>query len=82
MSVLSCWQKKQVINVCDGKCLGFICDLEIDPNTGEVIAIIVPNRSGLFWWCIGKKDYVIPWCNIRKIGDDVIMVDIRNGVIS
>lgn len=79
MSLLTCWQRKQVINVCDGRCLGCIKDLEIDPETGQVLSIIVPNKNG-FWGLFGcNKDYVVSWCDIKKIGDDVIMVDIREG---
>lgn len=81
MSLLTCWQKKQVINVCDGRCLGNIRDLEIDPNTGQIISIIVPNKNGVLGVFGCNKDYVIPWCEIRKVGDDVIMVDVRDGVI-
>ena len=81
MSLMTCWQRKQVINVCDGRCLGNIKDLEIDPNTGQVISIIVPNKSGFLGFLGCNKDFVVPWCEIRKIGEDVIMVDIREGNI-
>ncbi|MBQ9625414.1 MAG: YlmC/YmxH family sporulation protein [Clostridia bacterium] len=77
MSLLTCWQKKQVINVCDGHCLGTIKDLEIDSNTGQILSIIVPDKKGLLGLFGFNRDYVVPWCDIRKIGDDVIMVDIN-----
>lgn len=81
MSLYTCWQRKQVINICDGKYLGTVRDLEIDPNTGKILSIVVPNRSGVLGVFGCNKDFVIPWCEIKKIGDDVIMVDIRQGTI-
>ena len=51
-------------------------DVEVDLATGKIGSIIVPGeakRFGLF----GKyEDYVIPWKEIKKIGDDIILVDL------
>lgn len=78
MNLFSCWRKKQVVNLCDGKCLGIISDIDIDPCDGRILAIVVPNNCGILGIFGNQSDYVIPWYRIKKIGDDVIMVDISD----
>ena len=69
------FRQKEVINIYDGKRLGYVCDVDIDMVKGVLNAIIVPGNGkvlGLF----GKDDdYVIPWNKIKTIGDDIILVD-------
>ena len=36
-------KKREVINVCDCRRLGFVGDLDIDPCSGKILAIIVPG---------------------------------------
>lgn len=67
---------REVINVLDGRRLGMATDLEIDADTGQIRALVVPGTNRLLNW-FGKNDeVVIPWENIRKIGVDVILVEI------
>jgi len=70
-------REKEVINICDGKCLGFIDDLDIDCVTGNILAIVIPAPGRFGRWFKCGDDCVIPWCRIQKIGDDVILVDFR-----
>ena len=67
--------EKQVINLCDGKILGYTIDFKIDICCGRLTAIVLPGESGFFGF---KKctDIVIPWEKICKIGKDAIIVDI------
>ena len=71
---ISEFQIKDVVNVSDGKRLGNIGDIEINLSTGKIEAVIITSGGrvlGLF----GKdEDIVIPWKNILKIGQDVILV--------
>lgn len=56
------------------KKLGNIGDIEINLQTGKVEAIII-SGSGKILGFFGKdEDVVIPWKNIIKIGEDVILV--------
>ena len=41
-------KEKEVINVCDGRKLGYICDLTVDTCTGRIISIIVPGDMKVF----------------------------------
>lgn len=69
--------EKGVVNVCDGRMLGCVDDLEFDERTGSVLAISVPLKKKLFSSLKGGVcEYLIPWCNIAKIGDDIILVDL------
>ena len=68
---------KEVICVNDGQRLGFVCDLKVEIPDGCVAAIIVPGPCKLFGMVGRKDDYVIPWNCIRRIGPDIILVDIK-----
>jgi len=66
---------KDVINICDGKRLGCVDDVEVDVNSGRLVSIIVPCDGKLFGF--GRsKSLVILWDSIEKIGDDAILVKI------
>ena len=67
-------QCKEVINVCSGDRMGYVNDVELDINTGRLVAIVVPGPwkfSSLF---SRGEEYVVPWCQIEKIGGDIILV--------
>ena len=69
------FKQKEVINLIDGRRLGYVQDVEADFSTGEITAIVVPGTSKMF--SMGNKgDITIPWNKIRKIGDDIILVEI------
>lgn len=67
--------EKQVVNLCDGKILGYIVDFMVDICNGRLTAIVLPGEGGIFGF---KKctDIIIPWEKICKIGRDTIIVDI------
>lgn len=69
------FKQKEVVNLVDGKRLGYVQDVEADFNTGKITAIIVPGNNKIFS-VGGKNDLVIPWERINKIGDDIILVEI------
>ncbi len=68
-------REKEVINICDGKRLGFVCDFEFEPATGKICTLIIPEECGK-WNFFGKeRAYFVPWRCIRRIGDDIILVE-------
>lgn len=74
---LSELRAKDVINTLDGKRLGKVMDLEFNACTGQVEAIVIPGEFKLTDVIKGEKTgIVIPWCNICKIGENVILVQI------
>jgi YlmC/YmxH family sporulation protein len=71
------FKQKEVINLADGRRLGYVQDVEANFETGEITAIIVPGSNKMFSFG-NKTDIVIPLQNIKRIGDDIILVDTRN----
>lgn len=65
---------RDVVDVTDGRRLGNVADLEIDPESGRVTALIVPGASRLFGLLGSEEDAAIPWADIVTIGADVILV--------
>jgi len=61
--------------VADGKRLGRITDLALNCN-GKVLGIMAPGDKSTLRSFTGKDTVFIPWQNISKIGDDVILVNL------
>ena len=68
---------KEVINIADGCRLGYVSDLDFDTECGKVLAIVVPGPCRFFGLFGRDADYVIPWACIRRIGEDIILVDVH-----
>lgn len=67
---------RDVVNLSDGARLGLISDFELDLETGRILSFIVPG-PGRFLGIFGREsEYVVPWDRVRKIGADVILVDL------
>ena len=69
-------KKLEVINVCDGKCMGVICDVEMDLFVGNITALIMPKPFDFkeVFQPEEKRTIRIPWCRIERIGCDTILV--------
>lgn len=67
-------REKDVINTCDGKNIGTVCDLMIDTDCGKIVAIFVSDR--FFGFSAGKPPVKIPWEKISCIGEDTILVEL------
>lgn len=73
LSELKC---KEVINICDGARLGCVQDAAFDFVTGHITALIVPGPCRCLGFAPPKTDFVIPWCCVKRIGPDIILVDV------
>ncbi|CEG26743.1 YlmC/YmxH family sporulation protein [Bacillus sp. B-jedd] len=71
---ISDFQMKDVINVADGKKLGNVTDIDINLNTGKIQAVVIGGMGKVLGLFGKEEDTVIPWSNILKIGQDVILV--------
>jgi YlmC/YmxH family sporulation protein len=69
-------KSREVINICTGERYGNVSDLEFDPCAGEVRAIIVPGGSRMFGLLKGREGMAIPFAKIKKLGEDVILVEL------
>ena len=68
---------KEIINLSNGNRLGFVCDAEITLPEGQVTALIVPGPARFFGLFGREEDLVIPWSQISKIGEDIILVELE-----
>jgi YlmC/YmxH family sporulation protein len=70
---------KDVINICDGKRLGFVNDMEIDSCSGKVCALIVLFDCRLLGF--GKcEELIIPWEKVSCFGKDAVLVNIGTDI--
>jgi YlmC/YmxH family sporulation protein len=81
MNRTSDFRQKEVININDGKRLGFVCDVEIDLSSGKLESIVIPGGNRLFGILGKESEYVIPCERIKKIGEDIILVEIDERLI-
>lgn len=65
---------KDVIEAEDGRRLGYINDIEIEPEAGRIEALIIPGRRSWRWLFSHNDDVILPWQRIVKLGIDVIIV--------
>ena len=73
------FKHKEVINICDGKRLGYVQDVCADLGSGRITSIIVPGATNRFMSLFSNNnDIIIPWEKITCISDDLILVDIGN----
>ena len=70
-------QCKEVICVDTGRRLGFIEDVEVEIPEGRICALIVPGPCKMLGFGASRHDYCIPWNCIRKIGPDIVLVDVN-----
>lgn len=71
------FKHKEVINICDGKRLGYVQDVCADLDTGKITSIIVPGGTNKFMNLFSNiNDIIIPWERIKCISEDLILVEI------
>ena len=68
-------KRKETVNLSDGKRLGKVCDIVFTYPEGKVLGIVVPGSTGFHW---GKSRLFIDLCNVKKIGVDVVLVEIKS----
>ena len=68
---------KEIVYVKRAERLGILgqTDLEINERTGQIEALIIPS---LKWFGLRKHggEVRVPWRHIKKIGADMIIIDI------
>ena len=65
--------EKEVINMSDCRRLGNILDADVDTETGRILSFAVGETK----MCGKRKQvFTVPFDAVRKIGDDIIFVDI------
>ena len=70
------FKHKEVINIVDGKKLGYVQDVTADLETGVITSVIVPGNNKMFNIFRSSNEIVIPWEKIKCIGEEIILVEI------
>lgn len=70
-------RRLDVINIEEGRYLGSVCDLDLDPDTGRVLALIVEEVRTFRLWGSRHADLEIPWKDVVLVGADVVLVKNR-----
>ena len=73
------FEHKELVNLNNGGRLGLIADSDflIDEETGKIISLLVQERSlGRRLFGLDAEKVQIPWDSIRKIGHDMIIIEL------
>lgn len=66
---------REIIDVATGRRFGYVGDVEVDLETGQATALVVPGRRRLFGLLGREKDEIFPWETVRRFGEDIILVE-------
>ena len=79
---LSALTGKNVVNIYDGVRLGTIYEpvVAFDEVTGVLEQFYLGGRNGITGNWSEKNSMIIPWQNIHKIGQEVVIVDMGYSV--
>lgn len=69
-------RNKEVVNIRDGMRLGYIEDLTLNSQDGCICSIIIPASDKILGVWGRERRYIIDWCQIVRIGSDIVLVDI------
>ena len=70
-------QTKEMIDIATGKKIGGIVDVVVD-SKGQINKLLLDRRFGKRIINNNKDDIEVTWSHIIKIGDDIILVDLKN----
>lgn len=67
-------RNKQVVCLKNGCVLGFITDVELNTESGQLDAIVIGGRLRVMGLLGKEDDIVIPWREIDVIGRETVLV--------
>lgn len=76
MTRFSDLRSRDVVSLADGRRVGMITDLVIDIESGRIISLVIPGPAPVLGVFGRAAEFMIPWEKIRKIGEDVILVEL------
>ena len=66
-------RQKKVIDVDTAELIGFIRDMDIDFETGNIRSVTVPGK-GILGSLFGDSGIVVPWEDVISIGSEYVIV--------
>lgn len=73
---LSELQRKDIVNIKDGKKIGRITDVELDTTNGYLIKFVIEPTHFIKNLFTSTEEITIKFTQIKKMGEDVILIDI------
>lgn len=70
------FKHKEVINITDARRLGYVIDVNAELSSGIITSIVVPGNNKFLNFFSSENSIIIPWNQIKAIGDDLILVEI------
>ncbi len=70
---------KQVVCVNDGCVLGYVSDIELDTEKGVLTSVVIYGRLRFFGLLGRDEDIVIPFEDIKVIGEETVLVSTQCG---
>ena len=77
MMRLSDLQSKNLVNINDGKNIGNLIDAIVNEEDGSIKSLIIEAKGSMFSFLNKDSEVEIFWSDIKKIGEDVILVNIK-----
>ena len=77
---LSELQRKDIVNIIDGKKIGKIIDVEFEENSGYMIKFIIEKNNFIKNLFNTNDEVTIRFNQIKKMGEDVILIDISSKI--
>jgi YlmC/YmxH family sporulation protein len=74
--LLSQLRQMEVVDITEGKRLGFISDIIFDDDLKRIESFVVPPEVGIFSIFKKRDEMHIRWNQIKVIGVDIILVDL------
>lgn len=72
---------KEVISVTDGTRYGYVGDLTIDLDTGQIRGLVVPGQGRYFFGLFGRRETrLVRWEQVKRFGPDIILVEGEPGM--
>lgn len=73
---LSQLRKMEIVDIHEGKRLGFISDIIFNDDLTKAESLVIPPEGGLFSLFKKRDEILIKWHQIKVIGVDIILVDL------
>lgn len=76
---LSDLQSKDIVNMADGRKIGNIIDAQFNISTGVIEKLIIEPTKSFF--SLKNNEMEIKFSEIKKIGEDVILVEMKSNAL-
>ena len=72
---------REMIDIYNGSRLGRLdqADMNVDPETGEIKELLIPNASGLLGGFKRGAEVSIPWSAVKRVGPQIVLVEWGDG---